>query len=57
LTFAGQAITRFPHQVTEQDVGLQMFFKRLTLKKCIAKSVAKSTDCIGEDMVKHAYLE
>jgi hypothetical protein len=53
LTFAGQSVTRFPTHIAELDVNLEVFFKRLSLKKCTFKGITQSANDIGEDMVEH----
>ena len=53
LAFARQAITGGPHQVAEQHVGMQVFFKGLSFEKRVGECIAQCPDCIGKHVVEH----
>jgi hypothetical protein len=53
LPFTGKSVTRRPDEVSEQDVGLQVFLERLALEKSLVERFAQGADCVGEDVVEH----
>jgi hypothetical protein len=53
LALAGKSVTRGPHEVSEQNVGLQMLLESLTFEECLVERLAQGADRVGEDVVEH----
>ncbi len=51
--FAGQAVARFPGEITQQHVGLEMLLEWLALEERCLERVAQRTDGIGEYVIEH----
>lgn len=51
--FTREPVTRFPTQVTEEDIDVEVLFESLALEKGALESVAEGADDIGEDVIEH----